>query len=152
MKKIRLTQDQHTLVDDEDYAWLMQWPWHAAWNWNTLSYYVRRKGRKSDEERCGLLIYMHREILGLKREDPREADHIHHDTLDNRRSELRIVTRRENLSNKRCGTSKYTGVSLNKEGKKWEARIHSNRKQRYIGVFDTEEEARDAYQEALSLL
>jgi hypothetical protein len=44
---------------------------------------------------------MHRRILGLSRGDPLESDHINGDRLDNRRSNLRAVTRAQNNQNVR---------------------------------------------------
>ncbi len=47
------------------------------------------------------------------------------------------------------GTSKYTGVSFNKQMNKWQARINIDRKQHYIGYYDNEEEAAVDYARAL---
>jgi len=97
-RKIWLTQGQHTIVDDDDYAWLKQWTWFARYNQNTDSYYATRIAGPVGERYD---VQMHREILGLKRGDLRQGDHIHHNTLDNRRNKLRIATPRENVSNNR---------------------------------------------------
>lgn len=57
-------------------------------------------------------IYMHRLIVGLLPGGGRgiHADHVNHDGLDNRRSNLRIVTRAENLLTRRIFTSNKSGV------------------------------------------
>jgi hypothetical protein len=40
------------------------------------------------------------------------------------------------------------GYTWNKPAKKWMAQINLNKKHMYLGCFDTEEEARNAYLEA----
>ena len=149
MKKIWLTQGQFALVDDADYEWLNQWAWHAQYSSHIDSYYAVRKITLSNGKQR--TVRMHREILGLVHGDKRQADHIHHDTLNNQRYELRIVTNRQNTSNKEFkGTSKYAGVSA--YGDKWHSRIRTNKKQIHLGYYDTEIEAHYAYQAALKKL
>lgn len=82
---------------------------------------------------------------------PLEIDHINGNGLDNRIANLRLVTRRENCQNKkRHREGKLIGAVHNSVVDKWEARIHENGKQRYIGLFDTEREAHEAYMERLN--
>ena len=45
-------------------------------------------------------------------------------------------------------TSKYKGVSRNSHRRKWQASISIDRKYKIIGVFDLEEDAAKAYEEA----
>lgn len=76
-------------------------------------------------------------------------NHINFDKLDNRIENLEIVTARENSNKKHLkSTSKYVGVSLHKQGK-WIASIGVNGHSKYIGLFDTEKEAHDAYKNQL---
>ena len=149
MKKIFLTQGQFTIVDDEDYEWLNQFNWHAHYSECNDSYYAVRAIKLSNGKSTS--VRMHRIILGLEIGDKRQGDHIHHNTLDNRRSELRIVTCRQNNSNReRKHISKYTGVSWDKG--KWVARILINKKHKYLGRYVIEKDASDVYQEALAEL
>jgi len=97
MKQITLTQGQYAIVDDWNYEWLNQWKWCAGWAKNTKSYYAMRRA-KGEFDRY-YTIRMHREILGLKKGDRRQADHINHNTLDNRESNLRIVNNQQNCFN-----------------------------------------------------
>lgn len=96
-------------------------------------------------------VSMHREILGLKRGDRRQGDHKNHDTLDNRRNNLRIVTNRGNHANRRY-QSKY-GVGVFKDPRRtknpFSARIRLCGERHYIGVFATAVEARKAILEFL---
>mgnify|MGYP003634917413 CR=1 FL=1 len=80
-------------------------------------------------------------------------DHINHKTKDNRLKNLRIVTQRENLSNrKKIGSSKYTGVFLQTNHNKWRSVININGKRKHLGYFNCEIKASQAYQEALNKL
>lgn len=88
------------------------------------------------------------------------VDHINNDKLDNRAENLQIVTNRFNSSKDKVGTSKHTGVSLQKQTHKnkngsyrfyeyWCASIVVNRKTISLGNYKTEEQAARAYQLAL---
>lgn len=77
------------------------------------------------------------------------VDHIDDDKTNNRLSNLQILTNRENISKQKRGTSQYTGVYWNKRASKWRSHIKLNKKQYHLGYFDTEEEAGQAYLNAL---
>lgn len=70
-------------------------------------------------------------------------DHINGNRIDNRISNLRNVTQQENTFN-----SVSKGYDFDKKEKKWRARIKINNKSIYLGRYDTEEDARQAYLEA----
>lgn len=79
------------------------------------------------------------------------VDHINHNTLDNRKSNLRICGIKENSINKKKmsnNTSGYTGVYYKKDRNKWGARIVVNKKCIYLGYFNTKEEALEVRQKA----
>lgn len=83
--------------------------------------------------------------------DPEWIDHKDGNRVNNRLENLRSVTMRESNRNmlKRPGAAGYTGVFLRKGlvyGKPFKASIRDqNGKRRYLGVFDTAEEAHAAY-------
>ena len=78
-----------------------------------------------------------------------EIDHLNHNGLDNRRDNLRVVTRRENQQNLRdSGVSTYPGVSLDKGRLTWRADIRIKKKQVRLGSFASETEAAQSYVEA----
>ncbi len=59
---------------------------------------------------------------------------------------LQLITNKKNTSKDRKNkTSKYTGVSWHKQSNKWLAQFRENGSVKYLGTFETEEEARDAY-------
>ncbi len=74
-----------------------------------------------------------------------DVDHIDGNPLNNNASNLRIVTRLQNLHGfwKHTGGSKYRGV--HKHGDKWCARIRFNYKRYSLGLHKTEELAAEAY-------
>jgi NUMOD4 motif/HNH endonuclease/AP2 domain len=73
-------------------------------------------------------------------------DHIDGNKLNNMITNLQLITNKKNTSKDRKNkTSKYTGVSWNKQSNKWLAQFRENGKVNYLGAFETEEEARDAY-------
>lgn len=72
---------------------------------------------------------------------------------DNRVENLEIVTQRENTNQKHIkSSSQYTGVCLDKQMKKWRSSIRINGKSKFLGLFNTEIEASDAYQLKLKSL
>lgn len=68
-----------------------------------------------------------------------QIDHINQIKIDNRISNLRVVSQFENQHNLpmyRNNTSGITGVSWNKECCKWVANARLNGKRHYLGMFD----------------
>ena len=81
------------------------------------------------------------------------VDHIDNDKSNNRIENLQLITQRENVSkDRKIGTSKYTGVSWHKASKKWVVSIRTSDKRKYLGYFDCEIEASEAYKTALKEL
>lgn len=135
MKKIFLSNGQVSLVDGEDFLYL------SGYNWGVSGRgYVRCTNNISD--RC-----MHRIVakkMGLNLSN--EIDHIDGDKLNNQRENLRSATRKQNMANSVLNilnTSGYKGVTKRKN--KWEANIQINDQTIYLGLFDTPEEAHQAY-------
>ena len=140
-KEIPLTRGQVAVVDDDDFDFLSQWSWQAERKivLGTPVYYARRpQGRDA--------IYMHRAIMKLASTDPRKVDHINGNRLDNRKTNLRIATQKENCRNRAPrGKSQYKGVSFHKHRGKWQAAITTDEGYRYLGLFHDEIEAARAY-------
>ena len=147
-KTISLTQNQYALVDDEDYSYLSQYKWFAQRIRNTNIYYAERQAETVFGKREVHL--MHRVIMDTPNE--LQVDHINHNTLDNRKQNLRLCTRSQNLANqkpqKRITSSKYKGVHWSKQSKKWCVQIKFNNKNTHIGYFKTELQAAKAYDKA----
>jgi hypothetical protein len=118
------------LVDD-DYATLARFKW-------TLD----RDGYAQASPRRGVKLRLHRVVLGLSKGDGFEADHRNGDPLDNRRENLRVVTRRQNGQNVPARRG-HRGVGYDPSrptAKCWRARI-GGLQGAHIGWFLTEDEA-----------
>lgn len=79
------------------------------------------------------------------------CDHCDRNRLNNKKNNLRIVDRKCNATNRDIGknnTSGHIGVSYHKQTQKWRANIGVNKKQLYLGCFDTYEQAVDAREKA----
>ena len=138
MKYINLTQGKSTVVDDEDFNWLNQWKWHFGYK----GYAARKPNSK--------VIYMHRVII--KAPIGLETDHINRDKLDNRKFNLRLVSRQTNSFNRglnKNNTSGFRGVGWHEEKKKWRAYIRISYKYRHLGYFPTKNKASQVYNSVL---
>lgn len=137
MKEIPLTKGFVALVDDDDYEELARHKWCVGSEPRAIKA-MRRKGKER--------VYMHREIMAPRPE--MQIDHINHNTLDNRRANLRICTQTQNQGNRRkqsgC-SSQFKGVYWDKNARKWRAQIGGHRQHKYLGLFKDEIEAARAY-------
>lgn len=136
---INLTRGKQALVDERDWYELRKYKWFAEYDRNTKSFYARRSVRQ-DGRPVG--ERMHRRILGLRQGDPR-VDHVNHNTLDNRRKNLRIVSNRKNAENRRDQSVHGAGVQLTRSGR-FEVLAVIDAKKCYVGRFTTENEAQEA--------
>lgn len=137
---IKLSSGDFVKIDPEDYPKVSKHHWYL----NTFRglKYAKTSSTVNGKKKC---IGMHSIILiageGL------EIDHINNDGLDNRKSNLRICTHRQNLMNVRAQTgksSKYKGVSKTQDNT-WKAVSRVSGEQKYLGRFKTEKEAAIAY-------
>jgi|SRR3990170_7896221 len=150
-KLIKLTQEKFAIVDNADFDWLNQWKWFARNGGSPTLWYAVRNGKwiknQQKKNRSQPIIRMHRLILNCP--EHLEIDHINGKGLDNRRSNLRVVDHTTNCFNQHKlrtnKTSKYQGVYWGKRIKKWVAQIGFSYKIRYLGSFETEEEAQKVY-------
>lgn len=149
MASIIARPNTEVLIDEEDFDLV-----------NSMAWYVRKPHPRSKE-----YVYCRRKVDGKDRSTPlhrfvlnlglndqkRTVDHINGNTLDNRKSNLRICTISENLRNlklRKTNKSGYKGVNYHKHQKKWASRICINRKRIHLGYFTNEVDAAKAYDEA----
>ena len=136
--EIKLTQGHRAYVSIEDYEYLSQWKWKI----HPQGYACRSAGSPRSGYKT---ILMHRVVNNTPK--GMETDHINRDKLDNRRENLRTVTRSENEFNKniRLGNeSGISGVCWDKNRSKWLCRVGK----KYIGRHNTlqaAQQAREAY-------
>jgi hypothetical protein len=135
MKKLNLTKNQFALVDDADYPEL------SKYKWTFNNGYASRFSTGEGKDRK--IIYMHRLLVnpptGL------EVDHINWNRLDNRRRNLRAVTRTENMLNKPCYKKRadqtYKYITFNQRVQAWHAQLGKVK----IGTFHDERHAAMAH-------
>jgi hypothetical protein len=140
VKEIQLTKGLVTLVDDEDFERLNKYNWSILKKREKL--YAHRKENKKT-------ITLHRFILNAEKEIL--VDHINGNCLDNRRCNLRLCDNKQNIRNskKRSNlSSKYKGVSWQKDRIKWSAQISVNSKRISLGRCSDEIEAAKKYDKA----
>lgn len=135
---------RHALVDDEDAArigahrWLL-WEDDRPGKPHRGPYALRY-------ERIGgkwTRISMHGEVTGL-----RFVDHVNGDGLNNQKGNLRGSDHARNAHNQRAavgGSSRYKGVSWDKQAGKWRVSMRIGGKLRNLGGYDDEVEAAKAY-------
>jgi hypothetical protein len=114
-------------VDAADLKWAKQHCWFVSHN--GYAYRHLKKGTAR----------MHRELMHAPRS--KDVDHINGDRLDNRRANLRIASRSNNLKNKTRrrsdNTTGVTGVYWHQQCRKWTAQIHINGRAKHLGLFAT---------------
>lgn len=139
---IELSQGKLATIDISDLEQVNTYKWYL-----TSKGYAETKIRTEQNKRKS--VRMHRYILNA---DPcYQVDHIDGNPLNNKRSNLRLVTHRQNLQNRHHKkSSKYPGVSWDWNTHKWKAQITVNRKNLYLGVYQTEEQAYQIYKNAVS--
>jgi hypothetical protein len=129
-----------TMVDDNDYEYLNQWKWHCT----SDNYAVRCSSMNAIGKRT--LIYMH--VAIMPHPEGMKTDHKNHNTLDNRRPNLRICTHSQNLANSVRAinnSSGRKGVCWKKQLGKWCVQIGYHGKRMHVGYYDSIEDATNAY-------
>lgn len=140
MKIILTSKHEEILVDDEDYERVSKVPWHI-----TGRGYVCHSFYKDGKR---YYVRLHRFLLNVEYGDERMVDHINGIKTDNRRSNLRICSNAQNQHNRGASiknTLGLKGVSFHVRDRSFQAAIRVNGKRKYLGSFDTAEQAHAAY-------
>ena len=141
---VKLTQNKVAIVDQEDWEHIKKYTWCAM-------HTGRSGGVVAVSNTFGRQVYMHRVIIGAIHGDGQIVDHINHNRLDNRRSNLRLANPGQSARNRRKGkrkggsTSIYKGVSWDREAGRWRTQCMKQGKHYRLGFFDSEIEAARAY-------
>lgn len=120
-------------------------------SWRVYSF-SKRTGRHwyvVSQKEGGKALFLHRHITGAA--TGHEVDHLNGDGLDNRRTNLRIVSHALNLANQRPQSgrsSRFKGVSWDREKGRWHAYIKVGGRRRHLGYFHDERIAATAYNAA----
>lgn len=143
---IKLTQEQQTVIDDEDFILLKKYRWYSRYDPRLKGFYA--VSHTPMVNKVNKTVLMHRVIMNAPK--GKQVDHIDGDTLNNRKSNLRICTSQQNHFNSKSksGSSIYKGVSWHKSQNKWNAYIKANGRLNHLGSFLTEKEGALAYNRA----
>ena len=125
----------HRALVDEDIKELYG---GLSWFLSDTGYAVRRSDRRDDSTK--MTIRLHRLIMNAP--EGMVVDHLNGDSLDNRRSNLRVCTQGDNAKN-RHGT---VGYCWDSSKGKYQVRYRG----KFYGRYRTETEAKDAYARAKS--
>ncbi|OIR59267.1 hypothetical protein BLL41_21405 [Bacillus sp. FMQ74] len=95
------------------------------------------KGQNNKHER------VHRFIINCPK--GYQVDHINHDTLNNKKSNLRIATHSQNQQNRKNAQNnsktEIRGVRWFEKRKKWAVHVSRNKRRYYFGYYDDKQEA-----------
>ena len=147
---IGYTQDKkyEFYFDKEDFDIVKEHCWYSDhYGYMVSNQKVRQVDKKTP-------IKMHRFILiknGLLNPDEKElvVDHINGIPYDNRKENLRVVTRIQNQANMKLRKDSSTGVKgVYFYKNKYQASMVVNHKKYHIGSFDSLEKAQRAYKKA----
>jgi hypothetical protein len=144
-RTIELTKGYLSLVDEADYEWLDQKQWRA-WTQKRagrLAVYARGNLSKFGK-RIG--VAMHRYIMMAP--EHLDVDHKNGDGIDNRRSNLRLATRLQNTRSRMPRPGQFKGIKLDRRDPRvvrWTAAIVIGGKKKFLGSFQSAEEAAQAY-------
>ena len=144
--------------DDEYYELIKNFApngWEAKFTtFTNRPYAITRKTVLIDDVKVRKQYYMHRLIMNVLDHPHFYVDHSNRNPLDNRKCNLRIVTKRENMKNrssKKNSASKFLGVSYchSKKGqKKFRTSIQDMELKKgniHLGYFEDENSAGYAY-------
>jgi HNH endonuclease len=143
-RKIPLTKGLYAIVNAHLYTYFMQWVWHAHKSKTVRWFYAATAPRGKDGKQHTL--FMHEMIVKPRR--GKICDHINHNTLDNRISNLRECTYSQSAANTRKpkGRSGFRGVRVERE--KWLTIIRIKGRDTRMGLFASKREAALAYDKA----
>jgi hypothetical protein len=136
VRYVPLTKGKFAIVDAADYERVSRYKWCVSGSGNRL--YAVRSDR-------GRHVSMHRLLTNAPR--GMVVDHIDGNGLNNRRSNLRVCTQRQNLYNSRPKgkSSRFKGVCWDKNRRQWIVLISNGERSIHVGRFDDEVEAARAY-------
>lgn len=142
---VPLTRGYEAVIDAADAPLVEGFNWYSLVEDHTA--YAMRSAPSVGGKQKGIL--MHRALLSAP--DDFEVDHIDGSGLNNRRSNLRIATKAQNMRNcrrSRANVSGFKGVAWHARTGKWQVHIRDNGRQVYLGLFVSPEDAHKIYVEA----
>jgi hypothetical protein len=137
-KQIPLSKGNFAIIDDLDFGFIGRFKWHTSGSEYPYAVRFATGGKKRE------IIHMHRLLMGVGSDVT--VDHINHNTLDNRRENLRVCTLSENLGGQVSLKPGFKSIygPFGKKRPRWRAFCAS----KYLGTYGSEEEAVKAYNDA----
>ena len=141
---VALTKERVALISPEDESRVSEFHWHAKFNKSSGEWYARHCTTRKKKVVVQLL---HRFIRNVT--DPQTCVvHLNHDTLDNRRENLKLIDRTlfaKFVSTRRspAHSAGLKGVTYRKD--RWEAYVTRGGKSYHLGYFRTAVDAALAY-------
>jgi len=133
---ITLTTGEQAYVDTADFSLVARLPWYLSCNYAST-------GQPQ--------ILMHHLILDMYDFSTHELHHINENELDNRRSNLKVLTFQQHIMTKpahKDNASGFKGVTLSRATGRYFARIMIDGKNNYLGMYKSPEDAARAYDRA----
>ena len=139
---VTLTRGKYAVVDTEMLPLVDEHKWYCL----GVPRYIRA-ARSKTTGGVKRTYLMHRVITGLKHGDERVVDHINHNSLDNRVSNMRVCKQSQNTMNviSTTGSSRFKGVSWQTKARRWASYIRVNKRRIHLGYFKDEWSAAEAY-------
>ena len=129
------------LVDDEDLERVLQFRWHI----NHLGYVVSDQRKWVQGRRSGKVILLHRFLLDFP---DSQIDHKNRNRLDNRRNNLRLASKAQNMMNRAApkhSKSGYKCISWCSRLNRWRVQITFEGTKHELGYFKEIPDALKAY-------
>lgn len=128
-------------MDDDDYLEVSKY----RWNFSSSGSYAERRTPNGIIRMQSFLVDTPHGYM---------VDHINGNGLDNRRENLRLATKSQNMMNRdktRVNKSGYKGVHFELFTNRWKAQIKVGKKNVNLGRFDSPKEAAIAYNKACKI-
>jgi len=126
-------------IDDEDWSKVQRYTWH-------VTYHHNKKVKAVTTNIKGKSVKLHKFLTGFSL-----TDHIDNNPLNNKKSNLRECSQKENTRNfslSRRNTTGYKGVHWDKNRNKYQAYIQQDGKRKHLGRFENIIDAAQAYNKA----
>lgn len=144
----RKGKEHETIIDLDDLEKVseIEYRWHAAWDKFMQSHYARATiytGMDENGKSKSKSLLLHRYIMDVSKDQV--IDHINHNTLDNRKNNLRLTTISKNSRHRegvnKNNTTGYRNVCYSKTENKYIVQLQIDSKNTRLGVFDDVHEA-----------
>ena len=146
MSEVIINNTRVKLEGGEIYSFIKRYSckvckWYLLKGWDTVRGYKELCINNKTYKYHRVIYKLHNHDWDITNFSPNNhIDHIDRDTSNNNINNLRVVSNQQNTFNTSC-----KGYSWHKKSNKWRALIRINGESKHLGLFDVEQEARNAY-------